>query len=330
MTDKNESSESGGTGFEPLPSSAGDEIADLVSNLGNSPDFDKMMRDGFVRPIMEIIKNVQAKPVPLSTLLDHPGRSTETKELDAAFCKAFGQIQKAHKDADNPHHSTKYASLDACYDACREALSSNGLAIRQFTIPDNDPLVLRLVTKLVHESGQWESSLYIGRVQERRGVMVDGDPQFYTDQWGKQKPLTSWQDTNDPQAYGIFMTYMRRYQLMAMVGIAPSDDIDNQPLAKQDQNPIKKTQSKKETKSAENKSSDNSRQATPGQSTSMSPEKVAKLEHYIQKQGMTPVGIKVLFDAYKIKSLDQLRDGQFTDFTKAVLTAKKLDEAEHE
>lgn len=303
----------------------GEDLIELVNDLAGSPVFHDMMNKAFVNPIMAIIKSTQQQSQ--ASASEHPGRSKETKEFDADFVVAFGQILKAKKDANNPHVDKKYASLDACYDSCRKALSDNGIGVRQFTLPETDPYILRLVTKLVHKSGQWESSLYRGRVQSQRAVIIDGEVQTYLDLWGKKKQLTEWQDTTDPQAYGIFMTYMRRYQLMAMVGIAPSDDIDNRPKDQDSKEPISTTTAGQGSKAKDKKTAEKEgEQIDPRAGVTLMPDgKVEKLKRYIEKQGMTPEGQQALFGVYKIKSLDQLPEADFSAFTKAILTAKKLD-----
>lgn len=124
-------------------------------------------------------------------------QTTEIGELSAALVKAQGAIEGASKSATNPHYKSSYADLGAVWDACREPLTSNGLAIVQ--MPRFFENEMRLVTRIIHSSGQWMED--------------DGFPLLL----GKQ----------DMQGLGSATTYARRYGLMAAVGIAPEDDDGN-------------------------------------------------------------------------------------------------------
>jgi hypothetical protein len=130
--------------------------------------------------------------------------SEQINEIAAALAKAQGAIEGAKKDSLNPHFRSKYADLGAVWDACRDALTKNGIAVIQpvdlRVPPDGSPTALRVtVTRLVHSSGQW---------------MEDGGI-----------PLIL--SKEDMQGLGSALTYSRRYGLMAMVGIAPEDDDGN-------------------------------------------------------------------------------------------------------
>lgn len=118
-------------------------------------------------------------------------------ELAEALAKAQGEIQGATKDTDNPFFKSKYADLAAVWDACRSPLSKNGLSVVQQ--PRAFESQLRLVTRLMHSSGQW--------------IEDEGFPLLLTKQ--------------DMQGLGSATTYARRYGLMAAVGIAPEEDDGN-------------------------------------------------------------------------------------------------------
>lgn len=123
--------------------------------------------------------------------------SESINELATALSKAQGEITGALKDSANPFFKSNYADLASCWDACRSALTKNGLAVTQF--PTTDPTGSYLVTTLMHSSGQWMRSSLI---------------------------LKSKDDTS--QAMGSAITYARRYALAATVGIAQVDDDGNQ------------------------------------------------------------------------------------------------------
>lgn len=122
--------------------------------------------------------------------------SEQINELAAALAKAQGQIQGAKKDSTNPHFKSDYADLASVWDACRQALSGNGLSVAQSA--ENGEHGYGVTTLLMHTSGQWISgTLYL-------------------------KP-----SKDDPQGAGSALTYARRYALAAMVGVAPDDDDGN-------------------------------------------------------------------------------------------------------
>ncbi len=122
--------------------------------------------------------------------------SAAINELAGALAKAQGEIKGATKDATNPHFQSKYATLDAVWEACRVALSSNGLAVVQGAHATGGELVT-VTTMLLHTSGQW--------IRESLDLVP--------------------KDAS-PQAAGSALTYARRYGLSSMVGVAPEDDDD--------------------------------------------------------------------------------------------------------
>lgn len=120
-------------------------------------------------------------------------RSTGLNELAGALSRAQSKIRTASKDAANPHFNSKYADLASIWDACRDALTEQGLAVVQLPCGDGDHV--GLTTTLLHASGQFMAST-IYAMPERKG----------------------------PQAVGSVLTYLRRYSLAAAVGVAPDDD----------------------------------------------------------------------------------------------------------
>ena len=128
--------------------------------------------------------------------------SEQINELAAALAKAQGQIQAASRDRENPHFRSRYADLASVWDACRVALSANGLAVVQG--PALADRGVSVTTRLLHSSGQWaESTLML--------------------------PM----DKATAQGAGSAITYARRYALAAMVGVAPDDDDDGNAASQQ-------------------------------------------------------------------------------------------------
>ena len=120
-------------------------------------------------------------------------------KLSEALAKAQGAMQNAVKDSSNPFFKSTYADLASVWDACRKPLSDNGLAIIQTAdFVHEHPDMIFVDTTLCHSSGEW--------IKGRLAV----------------KPVKS-----DPQSVGSAITYLRRYSLQSMVGIAPEDDDGN-------------------------------------------------------------------------------------------------------
>ena len=80
-------------------------------------------------------------------------KSDQINELASALAKAQAKIKGAVKDSANPFFKSSYADLQSVWDAIREPLSSNGLAVIQ-TTATNPAGGLDLVTTLAHSSGQ--------------------------------------------------------------------------------------------------------------------------------------------------------------------------------
>ena len=117
------------------------------------------------------------------------------KELGTALAKAQAEIKAALKDSKNPHFKSSYADLTSVWDACRSALTKNGLSVIQKT--DFSEGEVWLETMLLHSSGEHITGRY---------------------------PLRPQQQT--PQGYGSALTYARRYSLAAMVGVVADEDDD--------------------------------------------------------------------------------------------------------
>lgn len=130
--------------------------------------------------------------------------NTQSEQIDQLFtslAKAQGAMMAAEKDSSNPFFKSKYADLNSVWKACREPLSANGLCVTQ-TIQHRESGDV-LLTILGHSSGQYITS--------SMNIRIKSD--------GK---------TNELQVLGSAISYLRRYSLMAIVGIAPGDEDDGQ------------------------------------------------------------------------------------------------------
>jgi hypothetical protein len=113
----------------------------------------------------------------------------------------------AKKDSKNLFFKSNYADLESVWDACRDLLSANGLAVSQFpgTYSDLDKS-MSLTTILTHTSGEW-----ISQEMSLPCAVANRDGTFRI----------------DPQTAGSAITYMRRYALAAVVGVVQADDDGN-------------------------------------------------------------------------------------------------------
>ena len=116
------------------------------------------------------------------------------------ICKAFVKFQSEFKgmkpDSSNPFFRSTYISLDGILETVRPILAKNGLAVIQEATGDGDYIFVK--TKLIHESGE----------------MIETEVL-------KMKP-----QKNDPQSMGSCITYSKRYQLAALLGICECIDDD--------------------------------------------------------------------------------------------------------
>lgn len=131
--------------------------------------------------------------------------SPSIAHLAAALAKAQGEMKAAEKDGFNPQYRTKFADLASVWEACREPLAKNGLAVLQRVSTTTDGVIL--TTILAHSSGEWvRDRLHVPVVQvESRD--------------GKKQPWV--------HAMGSAITYARRYTLSALVGVAAADGEDD-------------------------------------------------------------------------------------------------------
>jgi hypothetical protein len=119
-------------------------------------------------------------------------KSENIAELTKALSKFQSEVNNVKKDATNPFFKSKYASLENVWDAVRDPLTKNGLALSQFPSGENE-----LTSVLMHSSGQFLAMSIKMMVKEQT-----------------------------PQGLGSAITYMRRYAMGAILGIATEEDDD--------------------------------------------------------------------------------------------------------
>lgn len=120
-------------------------------------------------------------------------------KLAAAYVKAWNSVTTVQKNATNPHFKNDYADLQAVLQEGKPAFGQNGLALFQAPgqiVGTGADMKVQVIGALVHESGETIpliTELPIGL-----------------------KPTA--------QSAGSAITYARRYQSLAIFGMAPSDD----------------------------------------------------------------------------------------------------------
>lgn len=120
-------------------------------------------------------------------------KSENINELAAALAKAQLEVENASKTSANPHFKSRYADLAEILNTVRPVLAANGLSVVQ--LPSYEHPNASVETVLMHSSGQ-----FIG---------------------GKCSAPVS---KPDAQGVGSAITYLRRYSLAAVCGIAQEDD----------------------------------------------------------------------------------------------------------
>jgi len=124
--------------------------------------------------------------------------SEQINELAKALSQFQQKVSNPKNVANNPFFNSKYAPLDEVISVVKEPLAEQGLSFIQSTSSDQSTGSITLTTLLMHSSGQW----------------IESDQ------------LSLKADKNNAQSYGSALTYARRYQLSAMLGVASEDDDD--------------------------------------------------------------------------------------------------------
>lgn len=115
-------------------------------------------------------------------------------ELNTALVNAIAETQDVHADSTNPFHKNKYASLSAHLAVIKPIFAKHGLAVIQF--PTSTERAIGVTTTIIHKSG----SQIMESIMIPVGENVKG------------------------QDAGSIISYLRRYALAAIAGIATEDD----------------------------------------------------------------------------------------------------------
>lgn len=119
------------------------------------------------------------------------------KNIYTAIVKFQSDFKGLKPDGNNPFFKSSYITLDGILETVRPLLAKHGLAIIQNAHSDNEGFMC-VKSSIIHESGE----------------MLETDIM-------KMKP-----QKDDAQQRGSLITYMKRYQLGALLGICESSDDD--------------------------------------------------------------------------------------------------------
>ena len=209
-------------------------------------------------------------------MIEHYRQSEQLDQLATALAKAQAEVMKAHKDSDNPFFKSKYADLTSVWDAIREPLTKNGLAVVQFPVGEHG-----LMSILTHTSGQFMQGFYFMR------------------------PVK-----DDPQGRGSCLTYMRRYALQAIAGVCPEDDDGNAGSMPQGA-PQQKAAPKAQKKAAE-KPKEQAPTEPPPEPYLFSEEQIARLDGLAAEAGRSKEQmVRFIEDAFKVDDPKKLTLDQY-------------------
>jgi hypothetical protein len=134
-----------------------------------------------------------------------PARSDVIAELAKALCKMQSQMEVAKRASENPFFKSSYADLASVWKAIQKPMTDNGLCFTQRVWRDGELVIV--TTDLMHTSGEYMRS----DVALKIPVMMNKEGKFY----------------EDPQKLGSIVTYLRRYALAAIVGLAVEGEDDD-------------------------------------------------------------------------------------------------------
>ena len=185
---------------KPRPTTSVAKDPEIYPDEGSwKPDEDEVAAVAPLAPT-----SLQGKELPPPELVSpDPTIQPVPPNLATALCNMQKIDLLAVTDSNNPFHNAKYADLASVWAAIRKPLTDNGLAVIQTTEPYLDGITV--VTTLLHTSGESFTARLSCEI-----------PPSKPDKNGIVKP--------NIQGLGSTITYLRRYSLTAMVGVAPIDD----------------------------------------------------------------------------------------------------------
>lgn len=127
-----------------------------------------------------------------------PATTPVPNPVIAALLKAKENFGPLTKDANNPFHKSKYASLDSVNKAVDAALMESGLCVTNNLLTEDGKTFV--VSRLLHTSGEFDPTW-----QESRCPLLNA---------------------SDSQKLGSAITYARRYNKVALLDLVADEDDD--------------------------------------------------------------------------------------------------------
>ena len=130
-----------------------------------------------------------------------PTKTTQHASLAAALAAAQGEMSNPHKNSKNPHFRSTYADLESVRDAAIPVLSKHGIALIQKIEGDGSTVSVNTVLL------GYDSTLDCGTISLPLGGTK-----------------------NLGQAAGSAVSYLRRYSISSICGLASTEDDDGNSL----------------------------------------------------------------------------------------------------
>ena len=184
-----------------------------------------------------------------------PKTSESIKEIVGALINFNKKFKGINADAANPFFKNNYISFDSIV-GLRNKLAEEGLVMFQSVGTTEDGGASSIVTTLAHSSGEW--------IQSDALVL---------------KPVKS-----DPQGVGSAISYGKRYQLAAMLGIAEVVDDDGNQASGTTNTPAANQIYNQSTDGANKQNKAPAAQQTP---TGMTEEQATRMTAAIKGKGLT-------------------------------------------
>jgi hypothetical protein len=144
-------------------------------------------------------------------------QSEQLNELATALASFQAEVTNPQNTAKNPFLKNKYAPLNDVLNHVRPMLAKHGLSVSQLVSGEDS---IGVTTMLLHKSGQYLADNVTLKPDNGKGLSV-------------------------AQNAGVVITYLRRYGLTAILGIAGEDDTDG---GHGSDEPTKRPESKPELK----------------------------------------------------------------------------------
>jgi hypothetical protein len=179
-------------------------------------------------------------------------RSETIGEIAKALAKFQGEVKNPKNTTSNDFYNSKYAPLDVVINTIKEPMAKYGLSYIQNTRTEEGYVVI--TTLLLHESGEWMESepLKIPAWKDKK-IQVAKDKYDFI------------QEVN-AQTVGIGITYGRRYQITAMLGIASEEDTDANEISQgNEEKAVQQKKSDYQKKKQQEKTQENEKVASPAQ-----------------------------------------------------------------